>query len=541
MIPPALEPPPAPGDTGPERRVLVFAPLGNDARLTARFLREGAQEAVVCQGPEQLCAEASAGCGAWLIAEEALNEHSVALLREWLQAQPSWSEIPIVLITSGGGEVSSERRRRLAAFRRDGNVIFLERPFRPDTLVGTLEVAMRSRVRQYQVRDLLEQTRRDAETLREADRRKDEFLAMLAHELRNPLSSVAHAATLLLDGADESERAWAAGVIARQSGQLARLVEDLLDVSRITRGQIELRPRVFDAADAIARACETVAPLIARRSHRLETTFRPGELWLHADPTRIEQIVVNLLANAAKYTRPNGRIWLDARTVEREIVISIRDSGIGIPPEKIPAMFELFAQGERSTARTEGGLGIGLTVVRGLCELHGGSVSATSGGTNRGSTFTVRLPAVPAPSADAGSGTVRGSVRADAAAAHARVLLVDDNIDTAEALARLLKRRGYEVELAHDGPSALEAARVRCPAAVLLDIGLPEMDGYEVARRLRAEADCAGTLLVALTGYGQEEDRARARASGFDFHMVKPIDVEQLAGLLSEKLSRSEG
>ena len=366
--------------------------------------------------------------------------------------------------------------------------------------------------------------------LREADRRKDEFLAMLAHELRNPLASVTNAATLLREGADAKEQKWAADVIVRQSTQLARLVDDLLDVSRITRGKIELRRVRLDAALALDRARETVAPQIAAAAHTLLADYRPGELWLDADPTRLEQIVVNLLTNAARYTEPRGRIWLSARNENGEIVITVRDSGNGIPPDRIAAMFELFTQGERSSARSEGGLGIGLTVVRGLCELHGGSVHAHSEGTGRGSTFTVRLPAAPVPATTA---THSAPSISGAPTGGARILIVDDNVDTAAGLSRLLARRGFSVAVARDGPAAIEKARAFSPAAVLLDIGLPTMDGYEVARRLRAETHDNHPFIVALSGYGQEADRARSREAGFDHHLIKPVDFEELRALLA--------
>jgi PAS domain S-box-containing protein len=383
-------------------------------------------------------------------------------------------------------------------------------------------------------RDITE--RKEAEEkLREADRRKDEFLAMLAHELRNPLASVSSAVTLLKESSDQGSRAWAADVIGRQSAQLARLVDDLLDVSRITRGRIELRREMFDAARVIESAVEAVAPLVAQRDHTLLTTVPRGVLWLEADPTRIEQVVLNLLTNAAKYTPPHGHIMLEASHDEKaaagqgEVVIAVRDNGIGIPPEQIESMFELFTQGERSPARSEGGLGIGLTVVRALCELHGGSIEAASEGPGTGTTFTVRLPAaadvfapIPAPESTVTPGEGAGR----------RLLIVDDNRDTATGLSRLLARRGYEVHLAHHGVEALEMAVRFKPRFILLDIGLPGMDGYEVATRLRAEASSADALIVAISGYGQEEDRTRSRAAGFDHHLVKPVDFEALRDIL---------
>lgn len=378
-----------------------------------------------------------------------------------------------------------------------------------------------------------------AAALREADRRKDEFLAMLAHELRNPLASVANAVTLLKEAGPPRELSpeatetsvWAAEIIDRQARQLARLVDDLLDVSRITRGKIELRRVALDAAGPIASAGETVAPLVAARGHSLIAEFPQGELWLEADPTRLEQIVVNLLTNAAKFSEPRGRILVRARRLGEEIVIQVSDSGIGIAPERVTEMFELFAQGERSAARSEGGLGIGLTVVRGLCELHGGSVSAYSGGLGKGSIFTVRLPAARRPGDE--TSTIAQAADAPREYSGVRVLVVDDSADSAATLGRLLARRGYKITLAHDGLEALEKAREILPAAILLDIGLPGIDGYEVARRLRREPAGAGVLLVAISGYGQAEDRIQSSEAGFDHHLIKPVDFSELLSLLS--------
>jgi signal transduction histidine kinase len=485
-----------------------------------------------------LLSRADVNCGALLIAEEAIDQQAAHLLMELFGAQPSWSDIPVAIITTGR-ESALSRRQPVAIFGPSGNITLIERPFRPGTLVSTMEVALRSRRRQFLVRDLLRQNAQKSQelieqtvALREADRRKNEFLAMLAHELRNPLASIGSAVSLLKETQDNENRAWAANVIDRQGRQLARLVDDLLDVSRITRGKIDLRRQLLDGACCLASACEAVAPLIEGRDQTLVTDIPSGVLWLEADPTRLEQIAVNLLVNAAKYTKTGGRLWLEARRERDEIVIELRDSGIGIVPSKIPEMFELFAQGERSAARSEGGLGIGLTVVRALCELHGGSVSARSEGPGRGSTFSVRLPAADAPASSPVSEAPAPPV---ADGAGARILIVDDNLDSAQGLGRLLRRRDFEVRLAHDGLSALKAAKAFSPSAILLDIGLPEMDGYEVARRLRMEPACAKATIIAVSGYGQEEDRRRSKQAGFDHHLVKPVNFEQVRSLLTHR------
>jgi PAS domain S-box-containing protein len=376
--------------------------------------------------------------------------------------------------------------------------------------------------------------RRSEEALREADRRKDEFLAMLAHELRNPLAAIANAAGVL-NSPDADDREWAARVVVRQSGQLAHLIDDLLDVSRITTGKIRLRTELMDAAAILDRARDSAAPAMSARGHKLIANYKPRELWLECDPIRIEQVILNLLTNAAKYTPPSGRIELSAQRTDGEILITVKDNGIGILPDRLPEMFQLFAQGERSIARSEGGLGIGLTIVQRLVEMHGGRVEAHSKGLNRGSTFTVCLPA----SNSVEESAQGNSTTSPCADESCRILIVDDNVDTAQGLARLLKRVGHETALAHDGLEAIEIARDMSPHFVILDIGLPAMDGYEVVRRLRKEACCTSSVMIAVTGYGQPEDRQRAFAAGFDHHLVKPIDLEELKALLQTSAVRA--
>ena len=497
--------------------ILVLAPTSNDARLTANFLQKAGYDAAICDNLDDLVERMQAGCGALVLAEEALAG-DIRQLVETLEQQPSWSDLPLILIAAAGGTAHAHQRH-LEALRPVGNISIIERPVRPETLVSTCEVAMRSRRRQYQVRQLLNQ-------LDDADRRKDEFLAMLAHELRNPLAAVANAASLL-DTSTAEDREWAAGVITRQSSQLAHLIDDLLDVSRITTGKIRLRKEIIDAAMILDRARDSAQPLISSRNHELICNYASGFLWVDADPTRLEQIVLNLLTNAAKYTPAGGRIELSGRLGDAEILITVRDNGMGIAPDRMPEMFRLFAQGERSIARSEGGLGIGLTIVEKLVEMHGGRVEAKSDGINRGSTFTVCFPAATISAPAHGENAVpkqRISRR--------RVLIVDDNLDTAESLARLLKRAGHEIALAHDGSEALVRAREQSPETIILDIGLPGMDGFEVARRLRADARCANSVFIAVTGYGRPEDRQKSKEAGFDHHLVKPVHMDQLKGLL---------
>ena len=503
---------------GNELRVLILAPTSNDALLTSQFLEKSGFAATICPSLIELGQQMRAGCGALLLAEEGLASADMGTVVEELERQPSWSDLPLILIT-GTGDGARVRPQYLAALSPVGNISIIERPVRPETLISTCEVALRSRRRQYQVRDLLRQ-------LDEADRRKDEFLAMLAHELRNPLAAVANAVSLL-DAPTESDREWATGVIARQSGQLAYLIDDLLDVSRITTGKVRLRREIIDAASVLDRARDAATPMVKAKKHDLFCNYTAGSLWVDADPTRLEQIILNLLTNAVKYTPAGGRIELSAALSGAEILITVRDNGIGIAPERIPEMFELFAQGERSIARSEGGLGIGLTIVQKLVDMHGGRIDAQSAGANLGTTFKLRFPLAQKPAGT--NGTIKIATHPPL---RKRVLIVDDNIDTAQGLSRLLTRAGHETALAHDGTEALSRAREQTPEVIVLDIGLPGMDGFEVVKSLRQEASCAAAIIIAVTGYGQPEDRQRAIEAGFDHHLVKPVDFNELEVLL---------
>jgi PAS domain S-box-containing protein len=374
--------------------------------------------------------------------------------------------------------------------------------------------------------------RRDEEALREADRRKDEFLAMLAHELRNPLAPILHAVHVLRQLEPASPReAWCQEVIERQTVHLSRLVDDLLDISRITQGKVALQRRPVELETMVTRAVETVRPFLESRHHELVVDLPAERVVLEGDLVRLAQVLSNLLHNAAKYTQDGGRIELSATGRDGEVVVRVRDNGMGIPAEMLARIFDLFMQADRSLSRSEGGLGVGLTLVRSLVEMHGGTVEAHSEGPGRGTEIVVRLPArVEAePTAMAAPAAAEG----DGEAARRRVLVVDDNEDSADSLALLLELKGHEVRVALDGPAALATAHAFQPEVVLLDIGLPGMDGYEVARRLRAErAGEGGLLLVALTGYGQDEDRRRSREAGFDHHLVKPVDFDELTRVL---------
>jgi two-component system CheB/CheR fusion protein len=381
-------------------------------------------------------------------------------------------------------------------------------------------------------RDVTERFRAE-QALREADRRKDEFLAMLAHELRNPLAPIVAALQLMKrhrGGPDlEEDRAMA----ERQVRHMARLIDDLMDVSRISRGKVVLRKEVVDLKALVARAAETGRPLLEERRHQFAVTLPDAPVLVKADPTRLEQVLTNLLSNASKYTDPGGRIRLTAGREGGWAVVRVRDTGIGIEPRMLPEVFGLFVQVERRLDRSRSGLGIGLSLVKSLVEMHGGSVSAHSEGPGRGSEFVIRLPAlerVP----KGGGRPFMACAEASREMAGRRILVVDDNVDAADGLGRLLSRVwGQEVRVVYDGPAALVSAESFRPEVVLLDLGLPGMDGYEVARRLRGEPEFADVLLVAVTGWGQDSDRQMSKQAGFDHHLVKPVDLERLRGLLT--------
>ncbi len=380
-------------------------------------------------------------------------------------------------------------------------------------------------------RRLEDELRRKAADLAEDDRRKDEFLAMLAHELRNPLAPILNAFEVMRIGPEASAEDLASirMVAERQVRHLARLVDDLLDVSRITSSKIRLRTAPVDLAEILARVVEASRPAVEGRGHRLSVELGPDPLPMLGDPTRLDQVMTNLINNAAKYTEPGGSIALEAGRSGDWAEVRVADSGIGIPAEMLPHVFDLFTQVDRALDRSQGGLGIGLTLVRRLVELHGGTVSARSDGPGRGSEFAVRLPLDLSARPWAGpTGPDRPST-----AAPRRILVVDDQADAATILARLLRGRGHDVRVAADGASALLAAAEHRAEVVVLDIGLPGMDGYEAARRLRDLPTTRDALLIALTGYGQEDDVRRALEAGFDYHLVKPTDLDAIEAILA--------
>ncbi|MCL7421043.1 MAG: PAS domain S-box protein [Methylobacter sp.] len=377
--------------------------------------------------------------------------------------------------------------------------------------------------------DITERKRAE-EALRLADRRKDEFLAMLAHELRNPLAPIRNAVQLLKMREDEDPKlVWSRNVIDRQVTHMARLLDDLLDVARIMQGKITLKSERFELTDIVNNAIETSRPLIESRGQELIVSQTTTPQWIEGDRVRLEQVLSNLLNNAAKYTSEGGTITLSVMRDNSDAVIKIQDTGIGIAPDILPQIFDLFTQADHSLAHSQGGLGIGLTLVRQLVEIHGGTVTAASAGVGQGSSFTVRLPALTMKSTDTESTQTQSMLPIP----KFRILVVDDYLDAAESLTMLLQAEGHEVETADCGLKAIEQAQSFRPQVVLLDIGLPDLDGYEVAKRLRALPETRDTVLIALTGYGQTEDRERSELAGFNHHLLKPVNFEKLSALLT--------
>ncbi len=644
-----------------ERRVLVLAPMGRDASMTRTVLSENGIRCAICTDMPQLLAELAAGAGAILISEEALpTQEPLYQLGERLSRQPSWSDLPILVLARPGADSSAVRQ----TVRALGNVTLLERPVRVAALMTAVQTALRARQRQYEARehlsdldeiaqalrdsenrlkaifdnaavgiaelnregrfalandalcrlvgedrahllsmsmagvvheedradlelsftrlfageiaqlvtekrlvrrggqalwvkltvslarvadergahavavieDITEQ-KRAAEDLREADRRKDEFLATLAHELRNPLAPIRNSLHIFrLAGVQDPAVKRVTEMMERQVAHMVRMVDDLLEVSRISRGKIELRKERVELASVLRSAVDTSLPLIEAARHKLTVHVPPEPLVLDADPVRLAQVFANLLNNSAKYTPSGGEIGVEVSVEDGTAVICVRDNGEGIPQQMLARVFNMFAQ-VNTGARAQGGLGIGLTLAKTLVHLHGGAIDAFSHGPGEGCEFVVRLPL-----ATAAHEPVRPATAGKEMPVRLhRVLVVDDNHDAADSLGMLLQFLGAEVKVVHDGYAALEAMKSFAPAVVLLDLGMPGMNGLEVARRMREDPATSGTTLVALTGWGQREDRRRTAEAGFDHHLVKPADLGALQSILAVREDSGAG
>jgi two-component system, sensor histidine kinase len=509
-------------------RILVLAPVGRDGALTVALLERAGYVAQACPDVAALIREIERGAGAALLTGEVLSVEAVAALAELVAHQPPWSDFPFIVFSSFGATATAAGRI-IAALKSLGNVSLLERPARMASIVSAVDAALRARRRQYEVRDLVVQ-------LRENVRQRDEFLAMLSHELRNPLNALLMAVQIMDDleerepGADPNDPLQKPRAVLRRQAQiLARLVDDLLEVARVTSGKVALKKARVDLGSLTLRVVEAVRPTAQQQD--LDVRFPAGAdrpTWVDGDATRLEQVLLNLLTNAIKYTPPGGRIEVRIWNEDKQVAIAVRDTGVGIDPEMLPRIFDLFRQAERTLDRSQGGLGIGLTLVRSLVELHGGSVRADSAGLGKGSEFIVRLPA----STGRTTVDVPGHTR-EPTSAPRRIFVLEDHADNREGLVFFLQRLGHEVEADSDGAAGARRIVDLRPELAFIDIGLPTLDGYQVAAQVR-QALGPGIFMVALTGYGQDEDQKRALAAGFDAHMAKPIDFKRLRFLLSQ-------
>ncbi len=498
-----------------ERRIVICAPTGQDASLTARVFESVGIGSIVCCSPAQLLERLSQGAGALLLVEEAISAGTFRPLAEYVAAQPTWSDIPILLMTRSGADSLDVQR----AVEYLGNVTLLERPVRTIALIAAARTAIRARERQYQVRD--------------ADQRKDEFLATLAHELRNPLAPIRTSMGILQHLYPESGQVTQLrNVVNRQVTHLTRLVDDLLDVARITSGKVVLKKGHITLASVLNHAVEISSSGMESKKHRFELDAPATEHVLVADHARMVQSVANLLVNAAKFTPGPGHIVLKASVRGRDVIFSVRDNGIGLEPASMARIFDLFAQtpvpGEAPT-----GLGIGLSLAKQFAEMHGGSLYASSRGLGKGSEFVLTMPVVvdedlPAvQEQELDPGMMKNLTTR-------KILVVDDNVDAADTLEALLGMDGFDVKTVYDGVAAVEAAgRIR-PDIIVMDIGMPGMDGYDAARMIRQQEGDRKVTLIALTGWGQSADKKRADQAGFDHHLVKPVDYDLLMKCLQE-------
>ena len=528
--------------------LLLLPPGGGDdpeAQLIRLALAEAGIEVLFCADLEALADAVAEGAGLALVAEDALGPESLPRVKQVLAGQPQWSDLPLLVLDSGPKGLGAYLAGEIPC------VTLIDRPVRAPSLVSAVMAALRARRRQYELRDLL----LDAERAR---RQRDEFLAMLGHELRNPLGAISAAVQVLNRiGSPSREAAEMREMIERQAAHLTRLVDDLLDVSRVHSGRIALQRETADLNE-IARLClQACEGMIAAQRHHVTFSAEPHPVLVNADPVRIEQVINNLLTNAIKYTPAGGEIALSvsreraadgpdgrpaADPAAEHAVIRVTDSGIGIEMDMLVQVFEMFTQGDRPLDRSQGGVGLGLTLVRRLVQMHGGTVTASSEGSGRGSTFEVRLPAIPhshpasEPAQPAPVG-VAAARRADAgrrASQPRHILIVEDGPDARKALGRLLEIWGHRVELAEDGTRGVERAIASQPEVALIDIGLPGLNGYEVAKRVRQVLGNR-IRLIALTGYGQPDDHERTRAAGFDQHLVKPVNPKLLSRLLQDE------
>ncbi len=514
------------GPTPMQLRVLLRAATAKDAQMAADVLSRAGIATHHCRSTAALVTELEHGAGALMLSEEALTEPGATALVRLLTMQPAWSDIPVLVLARSGVDSSAV----VDAMDLPANVTVLERPMRVASLISALRSALRARQRQYELRAMLD-------GLRESDQRKTEFLATLAHELRNPLAPLTTTLSILerkAPGPAEARPYYE--LMGRQVEHMVRLVNDLMEVSRVTRAQIDLRVEVVAINDAIRAAIELSKPLIDAAGHRLEIEYPEPSPMVRGDHVRLTQVFSNLLNNAAKYTPTGGRIHVGIASEGRKAVVRVTDNGVGIPADMLESVFGMFVQVAGTSRVAQGGLGIGLTLVKSLVELHGGTVAARNAGAGSGAVVTVTLPLVKAGEQDA---AIDASAR-PVGALSGHILIVDDNRDAADSMAAVLELLGASTTVAYDGEEALQKAEAMRPSVAILDIGMPRMDGCELARQLRAKPMHAGIALVALTGWGQSTDKERIANAGFDRHLLKPVDLADLAKVLQQLCARED-
>ena len=502
-----------------ELRVLLKLVTAKDTAIVITLLARSGVAAQACESATSLSSEIQTGAGAIVVAEEFLDDPGMVGVFAELRSQPPWSDLPIVVAARSGMPTPALSE----AIQQLGNVTVIERPMRVSSLLSAVQSALIARKRQYQLRSTLD-------GLREADQRKTEFLATLAHELRNPLAPLRTALAIVSTQQPEPEKLRTLyAMMDRQVTHMVRLIDDLMEVSRITRGKIALRLAPVEIDVVVRDAVEVNRPLFVAAHQKLELDFAAGRRHVRGDSVRLTQVFSNLLNNASKFTPAGGSIRVALHSDGAKVRVQISDSGIGIPHDMLESIFGMFVQ-INALPDVQGGLGIGLTLARSLVELHGGQLVAASLGDNLGTTLTVELPRMdaPAPEATPPSPPEQGRMAKDQ-----RILLADDNRDAADSLAQLFGAMGASVWVAYSAHDALAIVENVVPTIAFIDIGMPEMDGLELAGRIRGDKRLDGVVLVALTGWGQASDRDRIMNSGFDHHLIKPADLDQLKQLLS--------
>ena len=502
-----------------EKRVLIYATSGQDAALAAKMLTLADVDNLVIDTSAQLAAELQLGAGAVLTVEEALSNGGLKVLGESVQRQPNWSDLPIVLLTNRGPD-SLGVRQALSVL---GNVTLLERPVRTLTLITSLQSVLRAREKQYQVR--------------ETDRRKDEFLASLGHELRNPLAPIRTSMSVLAHlYPDQPPVRKVCEVVERQVTHLTRLVDDLLDVARINSGKIALQRDYTTFAAVMEHVTELCSSLAAAREIKLDFALPTADIVLYADYARVVQIVANILSNAIKFTPVGGYISVRALVEGPQVRIHIKDTGIGLEADALSRIFSMFEQSRPPSGQIASGLGIGLSLSRQFAEMHGGNVYATSEGLGKGSEFVVTLPVITDAQPDA---ALQSQGAHDDSKVRPKVLVVDDNRDAADSLQALFEMENCSVATAYDGHEAVQAVEASMPQIIVMDLGMPTMDGYEAARRIRRQPGSQNVLMIALTGWGQSDARQRTMDAGFDHHLIKPVNFDEIKRLANGRLGHA--